>query len=83
MILDFVLGTSSAVVGLCLAGGGVAFVALCWFAFTKRGRAVALRLLDVPEYRCSGCGDSADCPAYDTGVAFPCQHYKKSEDKPA
>ena len=41
MILDFVLGTSSAVVGLCLAGGGVAFAALCWLAFTKRGHAAA------------------------------------------
>lgn len=83
MILDFVLGLSSSVVGLCLAGGGFAFVLLCWLAFTKHGRVAALRLLDVPEYRCSGCRDADNCPAADSGVAYPCGHYKKSEDKPA
>lgn len=81
MILEFILGLSSAAVGLCLAGGGFGFVLLCWFAFTRRGHAAALRLLNVSEYRCHKCRDAAGCPACDSGVAYPCGHYKP-EDKP-
>ena len=82
-MMGLIFWLCSLIYGLCIVGGGFAFVLLCWFAFTKHGRAAALRLLDVPEYRCSGCRDADNCPAFDSGVAYPCDHYKKSEDKPA
>lgn len=32
------------------------------------------------EQRCQHCRWRKDCPAYDTGVAYPCKHYEEDED---
>lgn len=31
------------------------------------------------EYRCKSCKAKSNCPAFETGVAFPCQYYLKEE----
>lgn len=32
------------------------------------------------EDRCRDCGERETCPAYDTGVIYPCPHYRREED---
>lgn len=32
------------------------------------------------ENRCPTCQDGRDCPAYNTGVIYPCPYYKKKEE---
>lgn len=29
------------------------------------------------EQRCQHCQNRNDCPAYDTGVCYPCEHYEE------
>ncbi len=31
------------------------------------------------EDRCPTCGEGTDCPAYNSGVAYPCPHYRPRE----
>lgn len=31
------------------------------------------------EQRCQHCQEKAECPAYNSGVVYPCQHYKERE----
>lgn len=32
------------------------------------------------EIRCPTCAEGPNCPAFDTGVSYPCPHYQKKED---
>lgn len=34
-------------------------------------------LLCIVEYRCPDCADQKECPAANTGVSFPCEHFRK------
>ncbi len=64
-------------------GGGISFMVLfCWLAFARRGRRV-LRHIDEmleTEDRCAQCADP-DCPARDTGVAYPCPHFSAAPSR--
>lgn len=35
--------------------------------------------LEAEETRCPDCAYKELCPAYETGVAYPCKHFKQEE----
>lgn len=35
--------------------------------------------IDRVEYRCPECEEKEGCPAYNTGVCYPCDHFKNSK----
>lgn len=35
--------------------------------------------LDYTEFRCCICKDRNECPAYNTGVVFPCEHFEEEK----
>lgn len=53
--------------------GGMAFLVLAILGWVR---------LEKDEYRCRHCSSRRDCPAYDSGVSYPCQHFQKKKDKP-
>ena len=38
-----------------------------------------IELLCITEYRCIECAERMSCPAANTGVSFPCEHFRKED----
>lgn len=67
------------------AGGILGCVGMLWiFSFLMLRRIWKLQeqvdyleTAGQDEQRCQHCKLRKDCPAYDTGVAYPCKHYEE------
>lgn len=41
---------------------------------------VAKKAGENVEQRCQHCAAGPECPGYDSGVIYPCKHYRQSEE---
>ena len=69
------------------AGGILVCIALLWvfsvlmlkLLYTLQERLEEICESPV-EQRCQHCQEKNDCMAYDTGVCYPCRHYKEDDN---